>query len=59
VADFALGNAGAGLGAIAATLKGGLGTASAYDSVWSAPPNAESVRGRMTALQHNVRWTPW
>jgi len=35
-ADFALGNAGAGLGAIAATLKGGLGTASAYDSVTGA-----------------------
>ena len=35
-ADFALGNAGAGLGAIAATLKGGLGTASACDSVTGA-----------------------
>ena len=35
-ADFALGNAGAGLGAIAATLKGGLGTASAYNTVTGA-----------------------
>ena len=35
-ADFALGNAGAGLGAIAAMLKGGLGTASAFDSVTGA-----------------------
>ena len=35
-ADFALGNAGAGLGAIAATLKGGLGTPSAFDSVTGA-----------------------